>query len=298
MVAVEKGWMQEDLARLGIEEVDIEVFPTGPPMMTAMIAEELDFAYVGLAPPIAALFEGLDARVVAAVQDQGSAIVIHPGLEEEFKRVGLPAVLKGRRIATFPPGSIQHTVLSIWLREHGLCPVEDMDVKAMGPADARTALAANMIDAVFLPSPGPEMLKIAGDGKIVLWSEKIMPGYLCCVIVASGGMIREHPEIVKQIIKTHINATRWVEGNEAEAAGIFVKRVGGDVATVKRSFEIWDGSFIVDPHLGVESALIFQGVIFEIHRERFEALGIKPLTKEDIFDTSFYEAIREQRTVR
>lgn len=292
MVAVEKGWLKEDLARLGIEYVDIKVFPTGPPMMTAMMAGELDIAYVGLAPPVAALYRGLDARVVAAVNNEGSALVIRPELVEEYEKVGLPAVLAGKRVATFPPGSIQHTVLTRWLREHGMCPVADMDMKAMGPAPARTAIAADEVDAVFLPSPSPAMLEIAGDGVIVLWSEDIMPGFICCGIVASGRMIREHPEIVKQIIRTHINATRWVEENPAEAAEIFVKTVGGDVATVKRSFEIWDGSFIVDPHLGVESALIYADVIFEINREEFEAHGIEPLTKEDIFDTSFYDAIR------
>jgi len=292
IVAIEKGWLEEDLARLGIENVQPKRFPMGPPMMIAMKADELDIAYVGLAPPVTAIYRGLDARVVAAVQTEGSAIVIRPGLVEEWRRVGLPEALRGKRVATFAPGSIQHTVLTRWLAEHEMCIKADIYLKVMPAAEARLAMAEGLIDATFLPSPGPEMIETAGEGVIALWSEDIMPGgYLCCVIVVSGRMIRDHPEIVTQIIRTHINATRWVEENPDEAAAIFVRRVGGDVETVRRSFEIWDGDFITNPHLGVESALIFSETIFEVHREEFVPLGIEPLTKEDIFDTRFYDAI-------
>jgi hypothetical protein len=81
--------------------------------------DELPFAYVGVAPPIAALYEDLDAKIVAGVQTQGSALVIRPELVDEYEG---PASLKGKTIATFPPGSIQHTVLSKWFLDNGIDP--------------------------------------------------------------------------------------------------------------------------------------------------------------------------------
>ena len=85
MLASEKGWWEEDLSKLGIENVIIKKFPSGPPDMTAMLAGDHDVAYVGVAPPIAALYEGLDAKIVAGVQTQGSALVIRPELADEYE---------------------------------------------------------------------------------------------------------------------------------------------------------------------------------------------------------------------
>jgi NitT/TauT family transport system substrate-binding protein len=70
MMAMEQGWWLEDLKPFGIEEVVDFEFPSGPPEMQAMLAGDLDIAYVGAAPPITAIDQGLEAKIVAAVQTQ------------------------------------------------------------------------------------------------------------------------------------------------------------------------------------------------------------------------------------
>jgi len=81
MIAMEKGWWKEDLAGFGITEVTDHQFSSGPPEMTAMMGDHLDIAYVGAAPPITAIAQGLDAKIVAAVQTQGSNLVLRPDLQ-------------------------------------------------------------------------------------------------------------------------------------------------------------------------------------------------------------------------
>lgn len=49
ITAMSKGWWQQDLAPFGVENVSDKVFPSGPPEMQAMLAGELDVAYVGAA---------------------------------------------------------------------------------------------------------------------------------------------------------------------------------------------------------------------------------------------------------
>ncbi len=117
MTAMEKGWWQEDLAPLGITKVTDYSFPTGPPEMQAMLGRNIDIAYVGSAPFISALASGLDAKIVAAVQTQGSDLVLRPEIPYTS-----PQDLKGLTIGTFPPGSIQDTLLRNWLQENGLDP--------------------------------------------------------------------------------------------------------------------------------------------------------------------------------
>jgi NitT/TauT family transport system substrate-binding protein len=290
MVAAEKGWWKEDLSSYGIEEVELHLFPSGPPEMIAMFAGDLDVAYVGTAPPIAQMYEGLDAKIVAGVQVNGSAIAIRPELVEEYERDGVLS-LKGKTIATYPPGSIQYTILSKWLLDNGIDPEKDVDMKAMSPSDAASAIGAKSVDAVFLPSPYPAIIDEEGTGKIVKWSGDIWPNHACCCLVASGKLIKEHPDIVEQIIRTHINATEYVKEHPDEAAEIFAKWQGANVSTIKHSINISDMRWIYDPHLEVESSLEYARIIYELNRERYEAKGIEPLTEEDIFDTSFYDKI-------
>ena len=98
MVAMDKGWWEEDLKRFGIERVMDKEFPSGPPEMNAMLSGEIDVAYVGTAPPITAIANaGLDAKIVAAVQINGSALVLRPEVASQYKE---PKDLKGLKIAT------------------------------------------------------------------------------------------------------------------------------------------------------------------------------------------------------
>jgi len=114
-------------------------FPTGIPEMQAMVAGELDVAYVGTSPPISAISSGLDAKIVAAVNINGSNLVFRPGVAYDG-----PQSLEGLIIGTFPPGSIQDIVLKKWLKENGV-NLSKVDIKAMDPGPAMTALSAEKI---------------------------------------------------------------------------------------------------------------------------------------------------------
>ncbi|MBN1455007.1 MAG: ABC transporter substrate-binding protein [Methanomicrobia archaeon] len=288
ILAAEQGWWEEDLAQFGVTEVVLKEFPSGPPEMHAMLSGELQVAYVGAAPPIAAMYEGLDAKIIAGVQTQGSALVLRPELAGSYTG---PESLRGLAIGTFPPGSIQHTVLSKWLMDNGIDPETEVDLKAMGPSDAATAIGAKTVDAVFLPSPTPTIIVAEGNGVIVEWSGTMWPDHACCCLVASGEMLREHPEIVSQIIKTHIRATDYEIAHPDEAAEIYAKWQGADVATIKDSLNVSDMRWTHDPHLAVDSTLAYASVIYDADRERYEGLGLAVLGEPEIFDTSLYDEL-------
>ncbi len=92
--------------------------------MQAMMAGDLDVAYVGAAPVLTALSQGLDAKIVEPVQINGSSLVLRPEYKYES-----PKDLKGLNIATYPPGSIQDTLLREWLKENGLDPEKDVTIR-------------------------------------------------------------------------------------------------------------------------------------------------------------------------
>lgn len=282
MTAMEKGWWKEDLATFGVKKVTDYEFPSGPPEMQAMLAGDLDIAYVGATPPITATYEGLDAKIVAGVQIQGSHLAIRPSINYTSLKD-----LRGVKIATFPPGSIQDTVMRKWLIDNGLDPDKDLEIKPMSSGEAITAIGAGAVDGVFLPHPGPAIVELEGSGRIVVGSGEMWPNHTCCCLVVSGRLIREHPEVVDQIIRAHMKATEYNINNPEEAAEIYARKVGWDVEKVQYSLDTWDGHWVSDPHIGMDITLEYARVIYELNKPRYERV----LTKEEIFDTSFYDKI-------
>ena len=101
--------------------------------------------------------------------------------------------------------------------------------------------------------------------------------------LVSGKLIREHPDLVEQIVKTHIKATDYNKANVDEAAQIYSNKTTEDLDTVRTSLKEWDGAWITDPALIENSAVDYARIQYELNYIQ------KPLTSEEIFDTSFYE---------
>ena len=276
MVASEKGWWAEDLKPFGVATVDEKVFQSGPPEMQAMLAGALDIAYVGTAPPITAIAQGLDAKIVAAVNINGSDLVFRPNIAYSG-----PKSLEGLSIGTFPPGSIQDIVMKKWLEDNGV-DISKIQIHGMGPGDAVTAIEAGKIDGVFLPHPSPAQISLDGKGRTVVQSGEMWPNHACCSLLISGKLLREQPALVEQIIKTHIKATEYVNAHPDEAAQIYAQKTSQNLAMVEESVKTWDGKWVSDPAIQVPSTVEYAKID--------QQLGYinKTLGKDDLFDTSFY----------
>lgn len=278
ITAMNKGWWQQDLAPLGVVNVSDKAFPSGPPEMQAMQAGELDVAYVGAAPVLTSIATGLDAKIVAGVNTQGSDLVVRNDLDYKG-----PQSLKGLTVATFPAGSIQDTILRDWLKKNNLTPDSDVTIKGMTPGDAVTAITAGKVDAIFLPTPSPSTVVNQGKGKVVVHSGEMYPNHTCCVLVVSGKLIREHPEIVRQIILTNDKAVAYNKQNIDEAAAIFATKTGAKLDDVKASLNEWDGDWASDPNVIVDPVLDYAKIQYNLGYIKTQ------LTKDQIFDLSFYQ---------
>jgi len=277
ITAMNKGWWEQDLAPYGVKNVTTTVFPTGAPEMQAMLAGDLDVAYVGAAPVLSAVSTGLDAKIIAGVNTQGSDLVVRNDLDYKG-----PESLKGLKIATFQVGTIQDTILRNWLQAHNVTPDKDVTIVGMGPGDAVTAMVAGKVDGVFLPHPSPAVIIDQGKGKTVVQSGEMYPNHTCCVLVVSGKLIREHPEIVTQILKTHEKAVAWNEANLEEAAEIYSKSTGTKLSDVQDSLKEWDGKWATDPNVIVDSVVDYATIQYNL------GYITTPLTKDQLFDLSFY----------
>jgi NitT/TauT family transport system substrate-binding protein len=183
MVASEFGWWVEDLLPFGVKEIKEFEYPSGTPELQAMKSGDLDVIYVCTSPLLPSLSKGLDGKVVAAVNDNGSNLVFRPGLNYSG-----PKSLRGLSIATFPPGTAQDILLKKWLIDADV-NISEVKIQPMGPGDAVEAISMGRVDAVFLPQPGPAIIEMAENGKSVVACGEMWPKHACCGIVVSGSLI-------------------------------------------------------------------------------------------------------------
>jgi NitT/TauT family transport system substrate-binding protein len=283
MIAQAKGWWREDLMPFGIKDIKEFGYPSGGSELEAMKAGDIDMAYICTAPFIRPVTICLDAKVVVAVNTNGSTLVLKP----DFSYNG-PQSLRGLHIGTLPAGTAQDTLLKVWLENNGVSTTE-VNITAMGPGDAVSAMLAGKIDGVFLPEPGPAMIELAKKGKSRVASGEMKPNHACCAIVVSGKLIREEPELVEQIIRTHMNATDYANAHPMEAAEIYSNRTGQDLEMIKYSIKTWDGKWMSDPHLLINDTMEFAEAQYAMNYIQ------KRVNQSDLFDNILYDEVMQSK---
>ena len=203
-------------------------FNNGGDLMTAMASGEVDVGYVGITPVLSSIANGVPVKVISAAQTEGSGIVV-------AKDAGIDDVtdLAGKKIATPGEASIQHMLLTYYLKENGM-DISDLKVSAMKVPSMNDALKTNNIDGMITFEPYVSIAEKNG-AKVLAGSQDILPDHPCCVVVASDKYIENHPNETKKILEIHENATEFINKNTDEAAGMLPNDIVSDVEVEKMS---------------------------------------------------------------
>ena len=279
--AKELGWWSYYLTQMDdVRSVSDVSFPTGAPQATALVTGAVHVAYIGATPVITSIAQGNDLRIIAAVQVNGSSLVVP--IDSEY--TDDPRYFEGKRIATFPPGSIQHTLLTQWLIDNGV-DISRVDIRAMNQGEAQTALRAGAVDAVFLPHPAPSEMIRDGIGRVIMESGCMSHDHTCCVLVVSQSFIDAHPDIVAEILRIHIMATRFTNENLEQSAQYFASVTEKPPEVILQSVNEWDGAWLFDPRIIEAHVVEYARFLYE------QGLTPRPLTSDEIFDMSFFDAL-------
>lgn len=203
-------------------------FNNGGDLMTAMASGDVDVGYVGITPVLSSIAKGVPVKVISAAQTEGSGIVV-------AKDSGISDVsdLAGKKIATPGEASIQHMLLTYYLKENGM-KINDLKVSAMKVPSMNDALKTDKIDGMITFEPYVTIAE--KNGAVVLaGSQDILPDHPCCVVVASDKYIENHPNETQKILEIHKNATDFINQNTDEAAGLLPKDIVSDVEVEKVS---------------------------------------------------------------
>ncbi|HLJ99562.1 MAG TPA: ABC transporter substrate-binding protein, partial [Streptosporangiaceae bacterium] len=209
LVGLKEGFFTKALGSAGT--LKPTAFSTGTQETTAILAGQLDAAYVGPNPAINAWQKsgGTAIKIVSGAATGGASVVVAKGITSA-------AQLKGKTLATPSLGNTQDVALRYWLKQNGLTTTStgggDAFVKPTTPNSA-AVLEFKSGQIAGGSEPAPYDIEMVSAGGTVLVSE---PG-VTTLLVVTQSFLSAHPAIVADLIKAQIQANDFIKSNPTAA---------------------------------------------------------------------------------
>ena len=209
LVGLKEGFFTKDLGSAGT--LKTTAFSTGTEETTALLAGQLDAAYVGPNPAINAWQKssGSAIKIISGAATGGASVVVAKGITSASQ-------LKGKTLATPSLGNTQDVALRYWLKQSGLTTTAtgggDAFVKPTTPNSA-AVLEFKSGQIAGASEPAPYDIEMVKDGGTVLYSE---PGVTTVLVVAQS-FLSAHPAVVADLIKAQVQANDFIKSSPAAA---------------------------------------------------------------------------------
>jgi NitT/TauT family transport system substrate-binding protein len=209
LIGIQKGFFSKNLGSAG--KVTPTVYNSGTQETTAILAGQLDAAYVGPNPAINAFQKsgGTAIKIISGAATGGASVVVKPGITSA-------AGLKGKIIATPSLGNTQDVAVRYWLKQNGLATTTtgggDVTIKPTNP-NSSAVLQFKSGQIAGGSEPSPYDVEMVQDGGKVLFSE---PG-VTTVLVVTQTFLKAHPAIVNDLLKAQIESNDYIAKDTAAA---------------------------------------------------------------------------------
>src|SRR5579863_4869496 len=202
--------------------IEWKAFNAGPSAMEALFAGAIDLTYVGPNPAVAgyARSQGEAVRLIAGAASGGASLVVRDG-----SGIKTASDFHGKKVATPQQGNTQDVALRAWLRANGLKPREkggDVQVLPIANADQFTLFLKGQLDAAWAPEPWVARLVHEAGGRIFLDERDLWPNreFVITDLIIRPKFLQEHPDVVKNFLRAHVEITDWIDKNPAQAKQI------------------------------------------------------------------------------
>lgn len=200
-------------------KIEWTTFNAGPAAIEALFAGAIDMTYVGPNPAIQGYVRsnGEALRIVAGATSGGAALVAR-----KDSGIQKPEDFHGKKVASPQQGNTQDVALRAWLLAHGMKTVDkggDVQVLPMANPDQLTLFQKRELDAAWAPEPWATRLIEEGNGRLFLDERELWPKgqFITCQLIVSTKFLKDHPELVKNWIRAHVDLTDWINGHQADA---------------------------------------------------------------------------------
>ena len=210
--------------------IDWKTFNAGPSAIEALFAGAVDLIYVGPNPTITGYIrsQGEALRVVAGAASGGTALVVRSAAN-----IHSAADFHGKRVASPQLGNTQDVALRAWLIHNNLKPADkggDVKVIPLANPDQLTLFQKGQLDASWAPEPWATRLIQEGGAQLFLDERSLWPKgrFVITGIVVRTEFLRQHPDLVKVWLATHVDLTQWMQKNAEQAKTLLNQQIAKD----------------------------------------------------------------------
>jgi NitT/TauT family transport system substrate-binding protein len=204
----------------GVEVKKLE-FNAGPSVIEAMLAKQIDIAYIGPNPAINGYLvtNGGLLRVISGATSGGAVFVVRndAGIQST-------ADLGGKKFASPQLGNTQDVALRKYLLENGYDAERGaVEVIPAKVSDIVTLMLKKDIDGAWVPEPwGAKLIKEA-NARIFLDERSIWPDgeFVSAHVIVRTEYLASNPENVKRFLAAHVEQTEWINENPDQAIEAF-----------------------------------------------------------------------------
>ena len=158
--------------------------------------------------------QGVPVKIAYLGHRDGSTVMVRADLPAKDLRD-----LRGKTFAIPSKYSNQYLVIRKLMEDQGV-GAEEIRFVELPPPDMPGALAARAIDAYFVGEPHAAKAELDGTGRILYHAKDIWPGFISCVLVVHERLIRERPEVVRDLVRGIAESGEWAETHRLEAAKV------------------------------------------------------------------------------
>jgi NitT/TauT family transport system substrate-binding protein len=217
LVGLQKGFFTKALGKN--VTLKTSVFSSGTEETTALLAGQLDAAYVGPNPAINAWQKsnGSAIKIISGATTGGASLVVKKGISG-------PAQLKGKSLATPSLGNTQDVALRYWLKQHGLTTTPtgggDVPIKPIKPNSAAVLeFKSGQIAGGWEPEPYATEMVLDGGTRLVNEANLWPTGkFVTTDLVVTQSFLKAHPSTVNGLLKGQIQTISYINGNGTAAA--------------------------------------------------------------------------------
>jgi NitT/TauT family transport system substrate-binding protein len=188
------------------------MFSDFPTVVSALEAKQVQATFMIVPLAMKLREQGVPVKICYLGHRDGSEIIV--AKNSPARSLG---DLKGKTIAIPSLFSNQNFVIHKLMEDYGL-KNNDINFVVLPPPDMPTSLASGAIDGYFVGEPFCAKAEMDGYGRVLYYARDIWPNFISCALVVHEDLIKEHPEIVKDLVRGIAQSGEWAETHRADAA--------------------------------------------------------------------------------
>ena len=187
-------------------------FTEFPPIVEALKTKRLLAGFVTVPLAMKMREQGTPIRICCLGHRDGSQLTIR----KEDPAADLRD-LRGKTIAIPSPFSNENFFITKLMRDQGVGPNE-INFVVLPPPDMPAALATKAIDGFIVAEPFCGKAEMDGYGRTLYYAKDIWPNYISCCLVVHEDLIRDKPDVVRDLVRGINESGEWTERNREDAA--------------------------------------------------------------------------------